>query len=304
MPCPDPGIYYDIPADDYFAWEAVSNSKLSLMNRSPMHYKHGFGESTPAMRLGSLVHSGVLEPLSIAKRYVFMPDYSNHPENTTANGDRSFSGATKFVKQMQETFRRMHHNKEIVSEPEYDMMVGMATALVSNQAAKNLLREGVAEVSLVWVDPMSGLTCKSRIDWLDRESGRFCDLKTTMDAGEFERSIVKYGYHRQMAFYGRGLEANGINAEPWILATEKSAPYGCRTAPMDVVSISYGHKELDVLLQRVLDCQQSGQWPGYANPESWSCPDWYTRQQNPAPEDRGTLGDWFESALETAGGVN
>lgn len=271
------------------------------MNRSPMHYKHGFGEATDAMRLGSLVHSGVLEPLSIAKRYTFMPNYSNHPENVTGSGARSFSSSTTFVKTMEEQFRKMNHDKEIVTEAEYDMMCGMAAALMLNQAAKELLSNGVAEVSCVWVDESTGLRCKCRIDWLDVPRGLFCDLKTTQDASDFERSIVKFGYHRQMAFYGRGLAANGIDASPWILATEKKAPFGCRAAPMDAVAISYGHKEIDALLARVVECQSSGQWPGYDNPESWSCPDWYLKKQDSGDE---TLSAWFESALETSGGVS
>lgn len=282
--CPEPGIYHNIPAEDYFAWEAVSNSKLSLMNRSPMHYKHGFGEATTAMQLGSLVHSGVLEPLSIAQRYVFMPDYSNHPDNKTGKGDRSYSSATTFVRAMEESFRHLHHDKEIVSQTDYNMMIGMATALVSNQTARLLLREGVAEVCCVWIDSITGQTCKARIDWLDKPGSRFCDLKTTQDAGDFERSIVRYGYHRQMAFYSRGLSANGIDATPWILCVDKSAPYGCRTAPMDALSITHGNTELDALLARVVECEQAGQWPGYDNPESWGCPAWYLKQAEPDVE--------------------
>lgn len=291
-----------MPSETYFEWDAVSNSKLSLMNRSPMHYKHGFGEATDAMRLGSLVHSGVLEPLSIAKRYTFMPNYASHPDNVTGSGARSFSSSTTFVKTMEEQFRKLNHDKEIVTEAEYDMMCGMAAALMLNGAAKDLLSNGVSEVCCVWIDKLSGLRCKCRIDWLDKSRGLFCDLKTTQDASDFERSIVKFGYHRQMAFYGRGLEANGIDAAPWILATEKKAPFGCRAAPMDVVAISYGHKEIDTLLARVVECQSSGQWPGYENPESWGCPDWYLRDA--AGDEKKDLAVWFNEALEVVGGAS
>jgi len=277
--CPEPGVYHNVPAETYFEWEAVSNSKLSLMNRSPMHYRHGFGEASAAMRLGSLVHSGVLEPLSIAVRYVFMPDYSSHPDNVTGNGDRSFSSATKFVKSMQEKFIALHHDKEIIGKSEYDTMIGMATAIQANNQAREILRDGVAEECAVWTDGRTGLRCKARIDWLKGSTGQFCDLKTTQDAGEFERSIVKFGYHRQMAFYARGLRANGIDAEPWILAVEKSAPYGCRTAPMSIDAIDHGEREVDGLLDRVLQCEQSGQWPGYDNPTAWNCPDWYGKNE-------------------------
>lgn len=279
MKCPDPGIYFDVPSADYFAWDAVSNSRLSLMARSPMHYKHGYGEPTPAMRLGSLIHSGVLEPLSIAKRYVFMPDYSSHPHNVTANGERSFSSATKFVKSMQEQFTKLNHDKEIVSEGDFNTLLGIAASLTANTVTRELLRDGVAEASVVWIDEETGLLCKARVDWLKHKDGKFCDLKTTVDASDFERSLYRYGYHRQMAFYRRGLLANGIDSEPWIMAVEKSAPFGCRAAPMDSAAVAVGNDDLDVLLNRVVECEQSGQWPGYANPESWALPDWADRGQ-------------------------
>jgi hypothetical protein len=291
--CPDPGIYENIPAEDYFAWDAVSNSKLSLLKRSPKHYQHGFAESTPAMQLGSLVHSGVLEPLAIAKRYVFMPDYSSHPDNVTGKGERSFSSATTFVKSMQDQFRRLHHDKEIVTEEQYNTMVGMATALAENEKAKHLLRDGKSEVSVVWDDPDTGLRCKARADWL--KPGIMADLKTTMDAAEFERSIVKFGYHRQMAFYARGLRANGIDAEPWIICVEKSAPYGCRCAPMDLKSLHIGAAEIDELLSVLVECRQRNYWPGYENPESWGCPDWYLNRAE--GNDSETVTSWFESTV-------
>lgn len=273
--CPEPGVYENVPPEEYFSWDAVSNSKLNLLRKSPLHYQHGYPESTPAMRLGSLVHSGVLEPLAIAKRYVFMPDYSSHPDNKTAKGDRSFSGATSFVKSMEEQFRKFHHDKEIVTEEQYHTMVGMAQALQANAIARDLLRDGRAEVSVVWVDDDTGLKCKARADWL--KPGVMVDLKTTLDAGEFERAVVRYGYHRQMAFYERGLSAHGIEVTPWIIAVEKSAPFGCRCAPMAEAALDLGHRELDELLQVLVACQENGHWPGYENPTAWELPAWYGR---------------------------
>lgn len=270
-------MYENVPAEDYFAWEAVSNSKLSLLKRSPKHYMHGFGEETEAMRLGSLVHSGVLEPLAIAKRYVFMPDYSKHPENKTKSGDRSFAKVTDFVKQMEENFRQLNFDKEIVTEAQYNVMVGMATALADNEQAKQLLRDGKAEVAVVWNDQETGLRCKAKADWL--KPGIMADLKTTADASDFERSIGKYGYHRQMAFYCRGLMANGIEVEPWIICVEKSAPFGCRCAPMDSEALRIGAKEIDELLGLLVECQQNNHWPGYQNPSVWSVPEWYAKHE-------------------------
>jgi len=278
--CPDPGVYRNVVSDEYHSWEAVSNSRLSLLKRSPLHYQHGFTAATAQMALGSLVHSGVLEPLSIAKRYVFMPNYANHPDNVTKTGARSFNAATDFVKKMQEQFLSLNFDKEIVTEDQYNTMIGMAAALQANTSARDLLRDGEAEVSLVWDDPDTGLRCKCRVDWMTEKAGVFVDLKTTADASDFERSILKYGYHRQTAFYQRGLLlAAGIEAVPWVIAAETKAPFGCRSAPMDTEALRLGMFEVDELLAKVVECQTSGEWPGYSNPSSWSVPEWYTRSQ-------------------------
>ena len=183
-----PGVYHDIPFDEYLQWDAVSNSRLGLAKRSAAHFKQGFkSEPTPAMRLGSLVHCGVLEPLAIAKRYTFMPDYASHPENVTATGERSFSSATKFCKSMEKQFRTLHHDKEIVSEPEYDRMVGVAGSLSSSSVVPDLMSSGRPEVSIAWIDDESGLLCKMRADWLhtDGDQSIVIDVKTTVDGLQF-----------------------------------------------------------------------------------------------------------------------
>lgn len=270
---PKPGFYENIPFDTYKEWEAVSNSRISLLKRSPRHFQHGFGEETEAMRLGTLVHTGVLEPLAIAQRYVFMPDYSKHPGNVTKTGARSFASTTTFVQSMEEQFRSLHFDKQIVTKDQFDVMVGIAEAMCDCHAAKELLRDGKSELSLVWED-RSGLLCKCRLDFL--KPGDVVDLKTCPDAAGFERSIARYGYHRQMAFYLRGLEAHGFDdVRPWLIAVEKSAPFGVRCAPVAEEALAVGRREIDELLSLLVYCQKSNVWPCYESPRQWSLPEWY-----------------------------
>jgi hypothetical protein len=280
--CPKPGIYPNVPFDDYLAWDAVSSSRLRLAARSLAHYNAGFtSEPTPAMTLGTLCHAGVLEPLAIAKRFCFMPDYAAHPDNVTAKGERSWSAGTRFVAEMQENFKRLHHDKEIVSEDAYNKMVGIATTLSSCPIMRGLLSAGRSEVSIVWDDPTTGLRCKARCDWLDIGNDRcaLLDLKTTADASEFGRSIVRYGYHRQMAHYARGVEVvTGHRPTAYIAAVETSAPFGHMVAPMDGDALESGSREIDELLARVAESIATDTWPSYEHPESWKLPEWYTRK--------------------------
>jgi hypothetical protein len=276
------GIHRDVPFEKYLEWDAVSNSRLGLANRSLRHYQAGFqGDPTPAMRLGSFIHCGCLEVRKLMMRYVFMPDYSKFEENVTGNGERSFSKATKFVKSKEDAFRQLNADKEIISEDDYHKLLGIAQSLQDNPEVVRLLKQGESEVSIAWNDEATGLACKARCDWLHiaDDHAVILDLKTTQDAKRFEDSILKYGYHRQAALYQRGVQAvTGKLATVYMLAVETTAPFACRVAPVDADTIAIGVTEVDELLARVAESIETGTWPSYANPESWRLPEWYTRK--------------------------
>ncbi len=275
----EPGIYYDLAFSDYLQVDAVSNSKLGLAARSAAHYKHGFGdETTPALRLGSLTHCGVLEPLQLSNRYVVEPNFAGMPQNVDKKGERSFSHATTFVKESRKAFAAANARKTIVTQLEYDKVVGIATSLSKDAKVESLLRDGAAEVSIVWIDEATGLTCKCRVDWLQVAAPdlvRVVDLKTCRDAMRFENAINDYGYHRQGAFYRRGIKAAfGQDSEHWLIAVEPDAPYCNRTAPLSEMAISYGDEKISELLALVADCKKSDIWPGYSSPVEWDLPAW------------------------------
>ena len=65
-------IKYNQPDADYFATPAASNSTLSRMKKSPAHckaYMEEPFEPTANMKLGTLVHTLVLEPGTFHDRY-------------------------------------------------------------------------------------------------------------------------------------------------------------------------------------------------------------------------------------------
>ncbi len=284
--CPEPGIYYDISAEQYFAWEAVNNSRLGLMSKSSIHYKTGFkNEPTASMALGSLCHAGVLEPLSLIQRYTYMPDYSRDAENIASGGERSFSKATKYVKQCEEQFRAVNRKKLIIDEADYKKMLGISSALSQCDRMRFLRKKGAAEVSIVWVDEKTGLRCKARADWVrdfqKDEPLIVLDLKTTQDASIFEKSILKYSYHRQMAFYRRGFMAvTGKDPQMWICAVETVEPFGHRVAPMIDSAIEQGDHEVSDLLGKVRRCIDEDCWPGYDHPERWDLPEWKKQKES------------------------
>lgn len=274
MNTPEPGVYEDVPADEYHSWNAVSNSRLSLLHQSPMHYLHGGKEQTQEMRFGTLVHSGLLEPASIPARYKVMPSFHLDSANRTKDFQSSTSRSTAYVKDRVAEFFDDYPDFEIVDQEKYDEMTEIVAAISEHDLAKKFFRKGQTELSIVW-DDVSGFRCKCRIDWLTTQI--VADFKTTGDVASFERTIAKFGYHRQMVFYMRGLEAVGLGCRvPWLIAADKKSPIGIRCAPMDEDALVVGRREINQLLARLAECHASGEWPGYESPRSWCLPQWYS----------------------------
>jgi exodeoxyribonuclease VIII len=279
-----PGVYYGVPFAEYLQWDAVSNSRLGLAARSAAHFKQGFSDDTsPALRLGSLTHCGVVEPLQLSNRYVVEPNFAGMPENVDAKGNRSYSHATTFVKEARKQFAAANGRKQIVTQAEYDKVVGIATSVAKESKVRELMSFGDAEVSLAWIDEATGLACKCRIDWLTVTTRHaiIVDLKTCRDPLRFESAIADYGYHRQMAFYRRGLWAVlGKDADAWLIAVETESPFCSRTAKVSHDALHRGDEEISELLGLIAECRALDAWPGYLSPEVWELPAWKMRRND------------------------
>lgn len=272
------GIYENVSFTDYLAIDAESNSSLGLIERSPRHYKERVeAEQVKPLIFGSMVHCGRLEPLALAERYAVCPEYQYDELNVTTSGERSTATTTKYVKQRVAEFAASNRDKESVPREWFNEMVAVVTSLHGDPLAGSLLNApGRVELTLVWEDDATGLLCKARIDKEAASSGRFIDLKTCADLEAFERSIARYGYHRQMAHYQDGWSTlnGGELLEPWIVAVEKSRPYCVKSAPIHEEALERGLERRDAALQKIAECKRTGSWPGPPSPAAWHVPEW------------------------------
>lgn len=270
---PEPGIYEDVPFADYLAWDALSNSGLSLLKKSPRHFKLGFSkEPQPYLLLGSLYHCGVLEPLAFAKRYAIVPDFHLDEENVTTGGVRTTSRATKYVKERTAEYASMCDGREIVPNEWYEQTLAVVRELSENDDARRILNgEGPRELSIIWEE--DGVLCKARIDKKSR--GVIADLKSTAAIDNFTNAIGRYGYHRQMAHYQAGWrELTGDTLQTWLIAVESSHPFAVQAAPMSEEAMEAGYTERRKLLDLYCECRATDNWPGMPNPKCWHVPAW------------------------------
>jgi hypothetical protein len=258
---------------DYHAHAAISKSHLDQVARSPLHYFARYldpnrvvPEPTPAMAIGSAVHTHVLELDQWDARYVSAPD--------------GIDRRTKAGKAEWEAFTTAATGRTVLPKADADLVMRMAHSVFSHPAAAMLLAlPGKAETTHMWTDAATGLECKCRPDWLTDDCRLLVDLKTTEDASPrgFSRSIVQWRYFLQASWYLDGVEqATGTRPEQFIFITvEKKAPYAVAVYAADAEMIAAGAqtaaRDLDVLAT----CKAAGAWPGYSDQiEPISLPPW------------------------------
>ena len=279
---PEPGIHQDIPFEEYVEWDAVNNSSLTRAARSMAHYRYAPPQAeTKALRFGKLCHSGALEPLLIPKHYVVMPDLAEGIRR--ADGTEYASPrATAEYKRRAAEFKEANADKEVVDQDTYDTMMGVVDALLAHERAREYLyAPDPSEVSIVWDDPETGIRCKGRIDRLQLRASRLSDLKTTIDASQFERSVFRFAYHRQGAFYVDGMRVlTGEDFAFALVAVERDKPFGVRAAPLHSEALVEGRIEYRRLLRAIAQARQTGEWKGYEDPDCWRLPAYASSSQS------------------------
>lgn len=158
---------------------------------------------------------------------------------------------------------------------EYERLEAMVDAVRQHPIAGPLFAPGtgVAERSMYWTDPATGVRCRIRPDWLRHreENGRLIvvDLKTAraVDPDALQRAVYEHGYHAQAAFYLAGVKAHGLHGdqEPaFIFAFQsKTAPYLIHLVELDFPALALGAARNERALQIYADCERTGIWPGF-----------------------------------------
>lgn len=283
---PEPGIYYDIPFDQYCDWQALNISTLLHGRRSMLHLKAAMDgppmPRTVSMATGTLGHTLTLEPARAMQCYIVMPDYANDPENVKADGTKSSRPtSTAWYKQKAKDFAAANITREVVTQDQYDNMLGMLQALAGHDKARTALAGGQREVSLVWVDADTGILRKGRLDLVDADQMLLLDLKVTDDASRFENTIDRFGYHIRMASYREGwLSVSDDDIWPWLLAVEPKPPFGIRYAAIGKQTLAVGRCDYRLLITQYQRCIETGEWPGYEDPSEWNLPGIVSVEEN------------------------
>jgi exodeoxyribonuclease VIII len=271
MSAPPPGIYRDIPLDEYLAWPYLSKSGLMALDRSPGHYqleKAQPRKPTDAMVFGSAVDCLWMEglPLFISK-YIAAPEGLRRDRRTKAY--REFLDAAA--------------GRTVLTSEQWEWACAIRDHLVAHPILSDLRAEGETQLSLVWDDPEFGVRLKGRPDLVTVRDGRPCvlDLKLTRDPrpDAFRRTMANLRYHWQAYLYLQGItEVEGVDHDEFLfVAVEDHPPFAIWVYQIDDSALLYAREEIFLLVDAYLQCTVRGVWP--TQPETIttiSLPRWAT----------------------------
>jgi len=262
----------NISFDDYKLIPYVNNSKLGLMARSPAHFLQAWQEPSESasepFRFGRLVHAYILEPETFGDHYKTMPDFE-------VGIDSKRPKLTKEYKQLVSQWNEQNAGREAILPADWTRLQDIRGVLHLKPRAQEYLRGGSRELTVCWQDQETGIKCKARLDSYQPEKRRIVDLKTSRDAAEFGKSIARFGYDRQAAFYKMGAEAVGLPVDEFCFVVVESDPiHGCISAPLDRFTLRDGELQVRQLLRRLAECKRTGEFPTYLDPETFKKPHW------------------------------
>lgn len=285
-----PGIYRDIPEDIYHRWSAASNSRLSLVKRSPAHLKAEIDQPkapTEGKIIGRACHSSILEPAIFGTSFTI----AGQCDAVTGKKEQCRNSGLAYVEgfgwacgtHLKGLPSPITDGRTVLSTDDYALCVNLREAVRSHASAGALLDCSTErELSIVWRDEETGLLCKARLDGYvppgTIPGGAILDLKSTTDASKaaFSRDIFTYGYHRQGAFYLAGTAAVGLEAQHFIqVPVEKARPFAVATYRLRDDALKLARTEIAPLLRLYKQCVDTNTWPAYSESiEDVSVPEW------------------------------
>ncbi len=279
---PKVGIHYDIPFDEYLAWDAWHASFLKDVEHTP-HYawaRKQQGEADDAEKAhyskGRLFHCLVGQPSKVDEDFVLRPDTYTSDRGKDKGKEKPWHGGAKVC----EAWAIAQAGRSIISRDTMEEAAAMAHRVCDHHAIAPLIADCKVEVSIVWEDKLTGALCKGRYDLF--KNGIIVDLKSTSSAAgpsAFFYEAMKYRYHIQCAMYIDGGKALGMFGDkvPWFAFAAVEGYFPHEIAVYDVQDdpsalsydfLMYGRLKYRAALQVVEHCKKTGNWTGYG-PESY-----------------------------------
>ena len=241
------GIYFNMPEEEYHALPCLSRSGMEdiYIDVEEFWYKSWMNPDRPkqnpteAMKLGTAIHSAILEPDVFDELYCKFPSVEDFEDKTilkTSEDLKNFLdnfGEKKIGKKedlieralpyidpekfviwdiIQKKFLESTNNngKRSLSLENSETIEGIQQAIERRPNIKKIFSKGYPEVTIIWKDEETGVMCKCRLDYVRPEL--IGELKSFSLKGKKSvhgaccDEIIHQKYNLQYYIYSKALE--------------------------------------------------------------------------------------------------
>lgn len=261
---------------EYRAADAIANSDLKYMQRSPAHFfaarldPEREPEVETAVKIaGRALHCAILEPHTFGERFVFTPEDAPKDLRHHRNAAKPSPDTLKSVAWW-DAFEANLNGRTMIDRTTTAKVQKAGASIRAHPELSAYLREGTAEESIFAIDPETGLACKIRTDWRCQIAGQriIIDLKSTDDARpeKFKNTAYNFGYFQGAAWYCDVHEWAGLgHVDLYLLvAFERDAPHGVKIYEVGEYELEKGRAEYRKSLALYKHCKEVGEWPSYS----------------------------------------
>lgn len=272
------GLWSVSPAEYHAADSIFGHSQLEDFRQSvPLFHGRHVSKAIPPRQPSAAMILG-----SALDIFLLLPDQWKQLVCVAPEGiDRR----TKAGKEEWAAFERDALDKLVITADQFAAVKGMAAGLEANPMAHQLLRAaGKSQQAIRWEDADTGIPLKCLFDRV-LECEIFFDLKTSSDPHpeSFARSVVNFGYHRQLAHYRDGHREIIGECQALHIVCGSELPYDCHVFSLDEDALELGRKQNRETLRQLEKCRASGNWSSrwsgdFVTP--LSLPRWAFTQEN------------------------
>ena len=265
--CPPPGVYQNISNHQYHSWPAISSTFVKGFASLPSTCRTPWVPGDDG-NIGTAIHS-----YSLIGKDNFLDECLVLPPEC--------EGISKSAKAARSEFEALNPTKTLLPHrygtgtaenkiPIMEVIDGVDKSLHTHPKVGPILKRSKKELSLIWVDEASGLTCKARLDIWDEDSLTIFDLKKCRSIKGFPWQMRDLNYFVQAGFYYNGAVACGLNPVAFgFIPVEAFPPYqvGCGYVQLDPINkleeAAHDAKRLVGLLKESI---ANNYWPNFPPP--------------------------------------
>lgn len=251
-------IYKDIPNEDYHAGVGISSSYIRRFGQSQLHAIEHKQESSPNLKFGTASHALLVEGQEAFDKEVKV--ITGSPYTKAYKEEKADYEEQGFI---------------VLKESEAEIIHNMKDSMVYEGNAYLNAKGKIAEASIYWYE--DDVLCKCRPDLIcpplnEPNSDNkivIVDYKTTVSCEPFafNKSVKKYGYDMQAAWYRRGLLMAGYDVEDFMfIAQEKVHPYASKVFRITKEQIDFGWTMMENYLEEYKEYQKGKPLTIYNSP--------------------------------------